>query len=61
MALTLCRECKREVSTTAKKCPHCGATWPANRIAGMGEAMQGCGCVVLALLLIPLLVALCAG
>ena len=25
MALTICKECKKEVSDTAKACPHCGA------------------------------------
>lgn len=28
MALKSCRECKREVSTDAKTCPHCGAPRP---------------------------------
>lgn len=28
MALTTCGECKREISTTAKACPHCGAKVP---------------------------------
>jgi hypothetical protein len=29
MALTPCRECKKEVSTGAKSCPHCGAKKPS--------------------------------
>jgi hypothetical protein len=29
MALTTCRECKKEVSTSAKTCPHCGIKNPA--------------------------------
>jgi hypothetical protein len=29
MALTECRECKKEVSSTAEKCPHCGVAAPA--------------------------------
>lgn len=29
MALTNCRECKREVSTEAAACPHCGVPRPA--------------------------------
>ena len=29
MALKPCRECKKEVSQTAPKCPHCGADHPA--------------------------------
>ena len=29
MALRTCRECGQSVSTSAKKCPHCGARNPA--------------------------------
>jgi hypothetical protein len=29
MALTECRECKGQVSTQARFCPHCGAPFPA--------------------------------
>lgn len=25
MALKKCKECKKEISTQAKRCPHCGA------------------------------------
>ena len=28
MGMTNCRECKNEISTTAKSCPKCGATVP---------------------------------
>lgn len=28
MALTLCRECRKEISSQAKVCPHCGAPYP---------------------------------
>lgn len=28
MALKVCRECERQVSTDARTCPHCGAHWP---------------------------------
>lgn len=28
MALTACTECKKEVSTKAKVCPHCGVPHP---------------------------------
>ncbi len=27
MAMTTCKECKKEVSDTAKTCPHCGRTF----------------------------------
>jgi len=30
MALTQCKECKKEVSTSAKTCPNCGAKGPAS-------------------------------
>jgi len=29
MALKPCRECKTEISTSAKTCPHCGVKWPS--------------------------------
>ena len=29
MSLTRCKECKKEVSTSAEKCPHCGVQDPA--------------------------------
>ena len=31
MAMTVCRECKGEVSTDAKACPHCGIKYPVKR------------------------------
>ena len=31
MALTPCRECRKEISNQAKSCPHCGAPYPARR------------------------------
>lgn len=31
MALTTCRECRREVSTSAATCPHCGVPSPGQR------------------------------
>ena len=34
MALTKCRECGREVSKTAKACPHCGARTPRTSVLG---------------------------
>jgi hypothetical protein len=30
MALKPCRECKREISTDARRCPHCGARNPTD-------------------------------
>lgn len=46
MAIEPCRECKRDVSTTADKCPHCGADYPTKAAAkGAGQAL-GCSCVL---------------
>ena len=36
MALKPCKECKREVSTDAKACPHCGKKNPASRTTSLG-------------------------
>jgi hypothetical protein len=38
MALKPCRECKKEVSTGAKTCPHCGVVNPTSR-AGAGSIL----------------------
>lgn len=42
MAITKCKECKKEVSTGAKSCPHCGASYPG---AGIKELIVGVGFV----------------
>ena len=42
MALTKCKECKKEVSTTAKTCPHCGVKDP-----GFGAKQKLGGCLIL--------------
>lgn len=44
MALTTCRECKKEVSTDAKTCPHCGTSSPAQKSKPMSA---GVGCVLI--------------
>lgn len=36
MALKPCRECKKDVSTSAKRCPHCGVAAPARTGASGG-------------------------
>ena len=46
MALTQCKECKKDVSTSAKTCPHCGVSNPA---VTAGAMLKG---VVLTVLLI---------
>lgn len=39
MALKLCRECHKEVSTGATKCPHCGVSHPTSRFS---KGARGC-------------------
>lgn len=56
MAMAPCRECGKEVSTTAKTCPHCGTQWPANKAALIGQGMQSCGCIMTLLITIPILI-----
>ena len=48
MALTTCKECKKEVSTEAKTCPHCGIEHPGN----IDNNQRLVGAVVLTLLVI---------
>jgi len=58
-----CRECEKQVSTTATKCPHCGAEAPAlskREKAGANVAaglFTGCACgpFILALLVLSVL------
>ena len=38
MALVACKECKKEVASSAKKCPHCGV---ANPSMGVKETLTG--------------------
>lgn len=42
MALTKCKECKKEVSTSAESCPHCGVKNPA-----IGTKQKFGGCLML--------------
>lgn len=56
MATKPCRDCKQEVSTAAKKCPHCGADRPALARKPISAGM-GCliilGVFVVAIAIIP--------
>lgn len=45
MALVQCKECKKEVSDVAKKCPHCGISNP-----GMTAKKMAKGCLILIVL-----------
>lgn len=44
MALGVCRECGKEVSDSARKCPHCGAPKPT---AAKKPVSAGMGCLVI--------------
>ncbi|MDR6517492.1 hypothetical protein J2789_000154 [Variovorax paradoxus] len=46
MALKPCRECKKEVSTEAKACPHCGVTSPTKKPPSTKEALIGAGAII---------------
>lgn len=41
MALKPCKECKREISSDANACPHCGKKNPANRTRSLGLVLGG--------------------
>lgn len=45
MALTKCKECKKDVATSAKACPHCGVKNP-----GIGFKQNLGGCLILIVL-----------
>jgi hypothetical protein len=53
MAVVKCKECKEEVSSSAKTCPHCGVANP-----GVTGKQQALGCLVASLLLVGLFVGL---
>jgi len=36
MALTTCKECKNQISSSAGVCPHCGFTIEKNRVKKQG-------------------------
>lgn len=59
MALRPCRDCKREVSTNAKVCPHCGTPQPATFLAMSGGARNALGCV--GVIFVGGLIGMCAG
>jgi hypothetical protein len=61
MALKACRECGKEVSASAKQCPHCGVEHPANPLGALGGSCQSLGCALTLLVTVPivLLLAFC--
>src|SRR5439155_18591182 len=42
MALKLCRECRKEVSTQAKTCPQCGVPHPTSQLDPCTKHALGC-------------------
>lgn len=56
MALKSCPECKKEVSSEAKACPHCGKPLP--KIADM---MGSLGCFLTLFVTIPIIIFALAG
>ena len=53
MGLKPCRECGKDVSSEARTCPHCGATYPAGNPAGV--ACLGCMVIFAVVLFMVLL------
>lgn len=49
MALIICEECKKEFSSTAKSCPHCGAKKPPSEIERVGGGFIKIVLVIIAL------------
>lgn len=41
MAMTICKECKNQISDTAKLCPHCGALY--TKKIGTNDILDGSG------------------
>ena len=57
MAILKCPECGGNVSDTADRCPHCGNDMQPEQTAAKGcsDAMEGCGC---SMMLLPIIVVL---
>lgn len=65
MAMTKCKECGKEISTTAKTCPHCGAsTSPIlDAVEGVGETAGALGKALMSLgiiIMVAIILATCA-
>lgn len=65
MAMTKCKECGKEISTTAKTCPHCGAsTSPVlDAMGNVGEAASSLGSMLMLIggvILAVVLLSMCA-
>lgn len=57
MALKECKECKKEVSSTAKTCPHCGVKNPT--VTGKDTA-KGCLGLIIAVIIIATIIGSCS-
>lgn len=55
--LVPCRKSGRPISPEAESCPQCGHPSAAKKIGDLGEALKGCGCLLMltGLLLLALL------
>ena len=51
MALKKCKECGKEISDSAKACPHCGATSTATKMQEIGCAMTFIGVLILVIVI----------
>lgn len=64
MALTECRECGHEISSSAKNCPNCGVKNPSGWFSYTGVGGEGClklvGCLA-ALVFLLFLASMCFG
>ena len=60
MALTKCRECKKEISKSAKTCPLCGVKNPGGWLVYQGTGCGGCVPILLAIICALLLLGFCS-
>lgn len=65
MAMTKCKECGKDISTTAKTCPHCGAsTSPIlDAVGNIGETASSLGNMLMligVIILAVVLLSMCA-
>jgi hypothetical protein len=51
MALTRCKDCGKDLSTDAEKCPHCGARAQSISVAGKNSAIGCVGLIVIVILI----------
>ena len=54
--LIKCTACEKEISRTAKACPHCGELSKAAKISQMSTGLMGCGCLLTLLVTVPIVI-----